>query len=435
MSSGLSGHLDPVQAARHVSEQCAAGLAGRGGGDAGEGAGSGVRADLALLFFSSHHVEAAKAIVHTVRRRLEPRCLIGVSAESVLGGEVELERAPGVSLLAASLPGVSVHPFTGAGFPADREDVGGLARAAGMEEGLRATVLFADPFSVPINSLLPLLASARPGARQGTGDGRSEPAPIVGGMASASERPGGNVLVVDGEILRSGLVGVSLRGPVRVDAVVSQGCRPFGQPAVITGAKKQIITSLGGRPALRVLHEAIETIPEGERKQLQRGVFIGRAINEYKERFGRDDFLIRNVVGVDQESGAVAVADLVRVGQTVQFHMRDAVTASEDLGLLLDGQKLHDPPAGALLLTCNGRGTRLFDQPHHDAAAVARAFSLRTGEESAKPGTPVPAGRSAIPLAGCFAAGEIGPIGDGVFLHGNTACLALFRQGKREEGD
>jgi small ligand-binding sensory domain FIST len=417
--SGLSGHLNTVQATGQACVQCADGLAG-------------ATADLAMIFFTTHHSAQAEAIGRVVQRMLAPRCTLGVSAESVLGGETEFERVAGVSVLALSLPGVDLKtfriedllPFVG---PDSGPD---LAAAAGMTGAFRGTILLADPFSVPMNSLLPAIARARPEVGGNDTDLRRRPAPIIGGLASGAEKAGGNRLLLNGAVSRSGGVGVSFSGPVRIDALVSQGCRPIGQPMVITGGKGQIITSLGGKPALRALSEMIESLDEHSKSLLKRGLFIGRAVNEYKDRFGRDDFLIRAVLGVDQNTESLAVAELLKVGQTVQFHVRDSTTASEDLALLLDGQRLHDEPIGALAFTCNGRGTRLFSTPNHDARAISRAFTHpRAAEERAKPGTPIPDTQQPMPLAGFFAAGEIGPIGDGVFVHGQTASVALFRSG------
>jgi small ligand-binding sensory domain FIST len=252
--------------------------------------------------------------------------------------------------------------------------------------------------------------------------------PIIGGLASGSNKPGGNVLLLNDRVLRTGGVGLSLSGKIRVDSLVSQGCRPIGPTLLVTGCKGQMITHLGGRPALEALEEILDSLGPAMRERLRRGLFIGRAINEYKDRFGRDDFLIRHVIGVDKEHKFIAVADLLRIGQTIQFHVRDAATASEDLALLLDMQKLYEPPAGVLLFTCNGRGTRLFERPHHDAAAFARAFAPpMTGEQQAKGGTAMSAPSGGVPLAGFFCAGEIGPVGDQVFVHGQTTCAALFR--------
>ncbi|MBX3358958.1 MAG: FIST C-terminal domain-containing protein [Phycisphaeraceae bacterium] len=423
MAHGLSGNVDTLRAAEQVCEQVAAGL-------------DRASPDLVTVFFTSQHAEMAGALGRLIRRRLGPKCLIGCSGETVLGGEVELEGAAGISMLAAAMPGVGLHAFRTdqmpAMLPGVAPDLDAMRAATGMRADYRATLLLVDPFSVAMNTLLPLLSAARPRV---TGDRRG---PIIGGMASGAMRPGGNVLLLDDGVFQSGYVGVSLNGAIRVDPLVSQGCRPFGPTMIVTGAKGQMIHSLGGRKALEVLHEAIMSMDEPLREQLRRGVFIGRVVNEYKERFGRGDFLIRNVVGADQEAGVLAVAEVMRAGQTVRFHMRDAATASEDLGLLLDAQQLYGEPAGTLLFTCNGRGMRLFDEPNHDAAAICRAFLPEvSGEERARAGRKIePAGaagttaaRSASPpLAGFFAGGEIGPVGDEVFLHGHTACAAIFRE-------
>lgn len=422
IACGLSAHAEPIRGVDQVCDACAVGLGGKS-------------PDLVIMFFAGAHVQAAKAMAYVVRRRLAPGVLLGVSAEAVIGGDIELEGQGGVSMFAASLPGVSVKPFRLDQLPAPKPggdfDPAAMALAAGMGDRHRATFLFADPFSVAMNALLPALDRARVASAL-----KAEPGTMIGGLASASPRAGGNALILDDDVLNAGAVGVSLSGAVRVDTVVSQGCRPFGHSMIVTGVRGQIVTTLGGRPALEVLQGMIEELDEPARELLKKGVFLGRVVNEYKDRFGRGDFLVRNVIGGEEKTGSIAVADLLRVGQTVQFHLRDATTADEDLGLLLDGQKLHGPPAGAMLFTCNGRGKRLFGEPSHDAAAVSRAFALpEPGEQLAKAGrrvAPAPIAGEAgslpmVPLAGFFAAGEIGPVGDGVFLHGQTAALALFR--------
>ncbi|HVU62440.1 MAG TPA: FIST N-terminal domain-containing protein [Phycisphaerales bacterium] len=437
IGSGVSGHLDASMAAEYAVGRCAEGLAA--------GSSAQPRANMAVVFFSMHHADSAAAIAEVIRKRIDPEVLIGCSAEAVIGGEIEMENSPGVAILAASMPGVKVHAYSTDELPLPKEganavpgvapviDPEPLGRAAGLAVDHRATILLADPFSVPLNALLPLMASAR---NEATGH-RPDPnyagsllrrsSPIIGGLASGSNKPGGNVLLLNDRLQRSGGVGISLSGKIRVDSLVSQGCRPIGPTLIVTGCKGQMITHLGGRPALDALEEVLDSLGPAMRERLRRGLFIGRAINEYKDRFGRDDFLIRHVIGVDKEHKSIAVADLLRVGQTVQFHVRDAQTAGEDLALLLDMQKLYEPPAGVLLFTCNGRGTRLFDRPHHDAAAFARAFAPPVAaEQQAKGGTAIGPG-AGVPLAGFFCAGEIGPVGDQVFVHGQTACAAIFR--------
>lgn len=418
MGAGLSSHADAVTAAEQACDLTL------------ETLGDGADPDLALAFVSAHHAGLMGAIGDVLHRRLSPRTLLAVSAEAVLGGSVELEGRPGVSLLAGRLPGATVKPFTSedVGTIGDDEDPAlgeRIAKAIGADSDLAGILLFADPFSVPLVKLLPALSRM---CRETLGLKR---APIIGGMASAGSSPGVNGLVVNKRLSRTGAIGAVIKGDVSVDTVVSQGCKPFGPRLVITGAKHNVILTLGGRSALQALHEAVESLSPQDRTLLEKGVFIGRVINEYKERFGRGDYLIRNVLGVDQGHGALAVSDLVRVGQTVRFHLRDAVTADEDLKLLLSAQSLRGPAMGAMLVTCNTRGTRLFDRPNHDAEALSD--SLR-GEADATGSGEGPA-PTAPPVAGFFGAGEIGPVGSDVFLHGHTACAAVFRAGRSPELD
>lgn len=381
---------------------------------------------LVFAFFSPHHIEQAEAISLGIRERLSPDCLIGMSTQAVVGGEIELERAPGLSILALSLPGVTLHPFTldhldPADTSPDSLDRFRTTLACGPD--CRATFFFADPF-VPMVKLLPALNRARKG----------EHGPLIGGIASGGKIAGDNALLLNDRVFRSGAIGLTISGAVQIDAIVSQGCRPIGPTAVVTKAKGNVIFELGGKPTAELMREAILSLGERAKEVLNDGLHVGRVVNEYKERFGRDDFLIRNVVGLDPKSGGMAVNDIVKVGMTIRFHVRDRATASEDLAMLLDGEKLHGRPAGCLLLTCNGRGQKLFAAPNHDASAIVRAFEPpRAGEELARGGTAIEPGAHAaspLPLGGCFAAGEIGPVGDAgeSFLHGHTACAALFRE-------
>ena len=230
--------------------------------------------------------------------------------------------------------------------------------------------------------------------------------PLIGGLASAARRPGENILFRNDQLVTAGMVGMSLSGPIAVETIVSQGCRPIGNPMIITKARENVIQQLGGKPALGKLQEMVEKLTPRDRALLENGLLMGRVMTEYRDKFARGDFLVRNVVGVGQNDGAIALADMVRVGQTVQFHVRDAESATEDLTLMLE-QSSQTKAAGGLLFSCNGRGSRLFGREDHDSGAVAQSM----------PETPV---------AGFFAAGEIGPVGGKNFLHGHTASLALF---------
>ncbi|GMV96669.1 MAG: hypothetical protein AMXMBFR83_10310 [Phycisphaerae bacterium] len=306
-----------------------------------------------------------------------------------------------MALLLAALPGVTVRPFelSAESLAANQEPEALIDQVGAGPQESPAFLFFGDPFSLPVTHLLERFNRAYPGR------------PVLGGMASGCEAPEQSVLMLEDQVLRAGGVGVALSGAVDVQAVVSQGCRPIGRPLVITKCRRNILFELGGRPAVTQLRGILEDLPPEDVQLINRtgAIFVGRVINEYQETFARGDFLIRNLMGHDPSSGAIAVAEELRVGSTVQFHVRDAESADQDLRHLLaplvDGVR----PAGALLFSCNGRGTRMWAQPHHDVAV----FRDICGP---------------VPVAGFFAAGELDPVGGRNFIHGHTACLALFRE-------
>jgi small ligand-binding sensory domain FIST len=185
--------------------------------------------------------------------------------------------------------------------------------------------------------------------------------------------------------------------------VVSQGCRPLGQPMIVTRAEGNLVLDLAGRPALDRLEEAVADASPDERARLAAGLHIGIAVDEHRMTFESGDFLVRAVVGADRDAGALALGQRVEVGTTVQFHVRDAEAADQDLRRLMAGRDGD----GALVFTCNGRGRHLFGVPDHDARVVAEAIDSRA-------------------VAGMFCAGEIGPVGTRSYLHSFTASVVLF---------
>jgi small ligand-binding sensory domain FIST len=359
---------------------------------------AGATPDLGLLFASSHFEDELALAAERIRQATGVRTLLGCTAEAVIGPDHEHEREPALSLWLASLPGATVRPFhvTQAALEeaGDAASWRGLFRVEGVEQP--ALLVLGDPFTVNPATLLDGFNRHLPGC------------PLVGGMASGADGPGQSALLLDGQVHRCGAVGVALAGAVRVDTVVSQGCRPVGQPYVITRAEGNLLYQLGGRKALAVLNQVFAEAPATDQELMRsQGIYLGRAINEQQGQFRRGDFLIRNLLGLaDEDSGALAVGDLLRVGITVQFHVRDAATAAEDLRTLL-GQAAPQP-AGVLLFSCNGRGTRLFASRDQDLLATRQALGP-------------------VPVAGFFCAGELGPVGGRNFIHGHTASLALFR--------
>jgi small ligand-binding sensory domain FIST len=333
--------------------------------------------DLAILFVSAAHVGAVADIAAVVRRVVSPRVLLGCTAGSVVGDAHEVEDAPAVSLWAGRMP--TVVPFR---LDATRP----FPAAEQLPADAAAFVLLADPFTYDAADAV-----------------ASSALPVIGGLASAGMRPGFDRLVLDGEVFTDGAVAVAIGG-VDVTTVVSQGCRPVGQPMVVTAGEGNLLAELGGRRALDRLQDELASLDESDLVLARLGLHMGRVIDEQREEFDRGDFLVRNVLGGDPERGVVAVGDEVTVGGTVQLHVRDAITADEDLRLLLEGQQAD----GALLFTCNGRGTHLFGIADHDALVADAALD-------------------GAPIAGMSCQGEIGPVGGRSFLHGFTASLLLLR--------
>lgn len=359
----------------------------------------GRRPDLALAFVSSQYQEGLRGLGALIVELTGANCLLGCTCESLVANEREIEQKPAVAVWLASLPGVSVTPMhLEFQRTADGGTIVGWPDEVAREwEPGAAIFLLGDPYSFPTDVLLERLNDSRPGA------------PVVGGMASGASQPGENWLFLGDKDYQEGAVAVLVQGPVRIRSVVSQGCRPIGRPYVVTKVERNIILELGGKPPLLRLQEVVTSLSARERAQAQQGLHVGLVINEYQPEFGRGDFLVRNCLGADPGNGAIAIGDYPRVGQTVQFHMRDASTADEDLReLLADVNDPSDEPSrGALLFTCNGRGTRLFGTPDHDAGVLRAAL----GD---------------VPVAGFFAQGELGPIGGRNFVHGFTASVALF---------
>jgi small ligand-binding sensory domain FIST len=359
--------------------------------------------NLVFVFVSADRATQCASLAHSLADRLGTERIFGCTAESLASTAMEVEGETALSLWAASLPAASITPFH---LKFERSPEGGLITGWPDDYSTKwpsDSVLFClgDPFSFPADSMLERLNEDRPGVA------------VIGGMASGAATPGENRLILGREVYDEGAV-VALVSGVRIRSLISQGCRPIGKPMVITKAQQNVIYELGGRPALVQIKEIFDTLPGREQALVQRALHVGRVVSEYRDRFESGDFLVRNVIGIDPKVGAIAVGDYLRVGQTVQFHIRDALTATEDLKQCLAAAKpAGAQPAGALLFTCNGRGMNLFGEPHHDAGLVNATWNN-------------------LPLAGFFAAGEIGPVSGQNFVHGFTASLALFEDGDSE---
>ena len=353
--------------------------------------------DLAVLFAGAAHTGALDDIVRAVNGLLEPGLLVGCTASTVLGRSREVEDAGGVALWAATglrAEGyvLRVEPGVQGAGPRSHATIRGFPSADELPDDASALLVLADPFSFPTEELLV-------GLREQAGIDL----PVFGGLASAGRGPGGNRLVRDHDVRADGAVLAVLRG-VEVETVVSQGCRPIGDPMIVTAGEGRLVRELAGRPALERVHAVLRSLPPDDLRLAQHGLHVGRVVDESKARFDRGDFLVRSVLGADSSNGAVAFGDDVEVGSTVQLQVRDALSADEDLRQLMAGREAD----GALVFTCNGRGTHLFGSPDHDATVVNDALG-------------------SVPIAGMGCAGEIGPVGGRSYMHGFTASIALFR--------
>jgi small ligand-binding sensory domain FIST len=355
--------------------------------------------DLALFFASPDYAQM-ESLVAQAYRRSGASLLIGCTGGGVIGTGREVEDSPAVSFLNLNLPGAEL-----AAIHVDMDDLAELRDPDKLRSwtGLvpsrvNAWIILSDPFTFDPEQLITDLTAASPGAT------------IVGGLATGPSTQRGTQLFLNDEVFSTGAIVLAIGGAYTVRTVVAQGATPIGEPWTITGVDRHILHTIGNRPALEVLRETLEKLPEDVQQRASRNLLVGLAMNEYKDHFDQGDFLIRNLMGADPQSGAIAIGALPEVGHTIQFQIRDATAADQDLRRQLASAReaIGDVEvAGALLCTCNGRGVGLFGQPDHDAGAVAEAFGP-------------------LPLAGFFCNGEVGPVGGQTYVHGFTASLAFF---------
>jgi len=390
-SSAVSDSPSFTEAISQASEQILANLDGQ-------------HPDLAVVFISSHHMPSYVVAPELLAEKLGAKVLIGCSAAGVIGGGQEVERRPGIAISAAILPGVGLSPFH-----LNQDEL--PSQDAGPEEwqallGIRAEdcpaiMLLPDPFTLRSDHLLAGLDFAYPSTVK------------IGGLASGGGQPGANALFINERSVRSGAVGVAFTGDLEVETIVAQGCRPIGEPLVVTESEINVISKLGDQTPLEVLRDLFEAAETREKRLIRRSLQIGIIMDRLAQNSSEGEFLIRNVLGADEEDGTLAVGELVQEGQVVQFFVRDAQAADEDLRMMLkeyiENLDEGDIPASALLFSCIGRGQYLYGSPDHDTSVFTDIVAD-------------------IPITGFFSNGEIGPLGDQTFLHGYSASFALFKQ-------
>ncbi len=376
----MSTRRDPLAAGVEAAELTAAEMLG------GE-------VDLAVVFASGIHLNSPEAVLEGVRGVLAPHSLIGCAAGGVLGGERELESESAVAVWAARFTGTGAADAFHLVMSQDGEQIEGMPPL----DGATGLIMLTDPYSFSPEQALAELTEVAPAV------------PVLGGQASGRTPAGGTALFINDRVCDEGAVAVRLRG-IEMLPCVSQGATPIGRELTITAAEANVIYELAGRPALDTVEQIVAEVTPRERTLLSAGLLIGIVIESGQPEYEQGDFLVRGVLGADPESRGIVVGASVREGQVVRLHARDAPSADEDLrrALRLRREALFgEPPAGAIVFSCNGRGRAMFGMPDHDARAVTSELG-------------------GVPTAGFFAAGEIGPVGGRSFLHGFTATIAVF---------
>jgi small ligand-binding sensory domain FIST len=363
------------------------------------------QATLGLVFMTPEYFQNAQLALEIVQVRARLPLLVGCSSNSLIAGDREIEDSPGLALGLYYLPGAQlkafhftqkqVEEFNGPGYWPGKTGI--------SNDQISGWLVFADPFNMDAEAWMR------------TWNASYAPLPVVGGLASG-DYPGELTQVYHNcEVYEEGGMAIAFGGQVALGHVLSQGCTPIGDTWTITKSERNLILQIGNRPAYQVLAETFSHLTPEEQKKARGNLFIGLAASEYHEDFHRGDFLVRNLIGADPQTGVLAVGGFPRAGQTIQFQRRDAASSTEDICDLLQRthKKLQNHTIyGGCLCCCNGRGHRLFGEASHDATHVQKEFG--------------PMG-----LAGFFCNGEIGRVGEKNFLHGYTASLGLFV--KKEE--
>jgi small ligand-binding sensory domain FIST len=358
------------------------------------------KVSLGLVFMSPKYFQNAKQILEILQVHAQIPLLVGCSSQSLIVGEQEVEQNAGLTLALYAMPGADVKASHFTQEQVEEANGPGYWR---LETGVEPNktngwLVFIDPFHLDSETWLRTWNEAY------------APLPVMGGLASGDYSEQLTQVYLNSEVFEEGGVAISFGGDVKLAGVTSQGCTPIGDTWTLTKVDDNIIHEIGNRPAYEVLAETFNGLTPEEQKSARGNLFIGLVVNEYLDEFHRGDFLIRNLLGADPNSGSIAVGALPRLGQTVQFQRRSAAAATEDMNELLarTKRKLGDATIyGGCLCSCNGRGQNMFGKPNHDAEMVQQRLG--------------PFG-----LAGFFCNGEIGPIGERNFLHGYTASLALF---------
>lgn len=338
----------------------------------------GAPAKVAFVFAAADFLAQAEELCEILRVDGHIRDVAGCAVTGQVCDGREIEGAQGFSILA--LTGGVGEPVAGEG------GTGGLDGADGavwLQSGIAEDL----------------------DARLAEWDGRFPGAALAGGVTGRA-RDGGACVFLNGRRMES--VVVPAAEGVCVLPFVAQGCRPIGEPLMVTGAEHNVLYSLGGQPAYRVLERAFETLSDEEKSRAKGNLFAGLAGNEYLEEFRSGDFLIKNIIGADPDSGAVVIGGVPRIGQTLQYQIRNLESAQADLERAFKpAGRIKRRAVASLLFSCLGRGAHFFGIESPDASRLRAVLGRK-------------------PVSGFLSAAEIAPVAGTTALHGYTAVAAVF---------
>ncbi|MGB3329535.1 MAG: FIST N-terminal domain-containing protein [Thermomicrobiales bacterium] len=356
--------------------------------------------DLVVVFASTAWSAEYAHLIAELRATTCAATIVGCSTSGVIGNGREVENGPAISLLAGWMPGATLRPvrLTQEHLALQDEPDAWACWGALPPAEVRSWLLFSEPFRFDVQTLLDGLTTHYPGV------------PVLGGLTSGRREERMGWVFLDGQVYDEGAVALGIGGDVQVLPMVAHGCEPIGEAWTVTGAERNVLSTIANRPATTVMHEALAALPDDRHDWAIRNLVLGIANDEYRDDFHRGDFLLRGVIGVDEEAGSLVIGGIPRVGQTVQFHLRDGESATIDLmQSLTDAQATlgERVPLGAVLFDCVSRGAAMFGEAHHDARLIRAAI----GD---------------LPVMGGFVGGEIGPAGRRNGLHAFTATMAML---------
>jgi len=354
--------------------------------------------DLVICFLSAQYAAYSDRLPEMLGAGLSNGIYFGCTAGGVIGGGEEVENQPGIALLAAVLPDVTLCPFHLDAAALSQSDDRLRERIGWTDDQPPDFLLIPDPFSIDAREVLSRLDELYPDSTK------------LGGLASGSAGREPNRLFLGQRVYRTGMVGLALGGAIQIDTVVAQGCRPVGTPMFVTRCSENIVGELDGRPAVNVLEELFHSSPEADQRLFRDSLFLGLVMQSGQQSYRQGDFLIRNLIGMDLPKSSLAVASKVYPNQVVQFHLRDKDTSAAELRLLLQRykQKKQPAPVAVLMFSCIGRGGYLYGEQGFETGLVRGEL----GD---------------LPLGGFFCNGEIGPVQGVSYLHGYTSSLGLIR--------